>query len=295
MDFQNIVLPYEPSLIEALEGRDAELIVHVNDISEIVPAADDVLSSRNRLRSIVVGTDKTLDLLDFSGGWETIPVILYSPGPGSFKDLQQKFDLIHKLNLRPLFPADNKEGVVGLQTLSSTGFQCGVDFGFESPNWEALTDLMTYAILMTTSHANVEPFSYLIENYNPHEFNDWSSVYFDDPKDFLHLDSQGRAALTYSDLASKNFIAENISEVDSMEVCLQLEEKKRAWRRYFLENLPCSTCEGWRVCLGKFERLIDKSGLCSAAPFFKEMLDILDQKYFEIDNRDSQPQQQEMN
>ncbi len=295
MDFQNIVLPYKPSIIEALEGRDAELIVHVNDISEIIPAADDILSSRNRLGSIVVRTDRTLDLFDLDEGWETIPVTLYSPGPGSFKELQQKFDLIHRLNVRPFFPADNKEAVVGLQTLSSTGLQCGVDFNVESPSWEALTDLMTYAILRTTSHANVEPFSYLIENYDPHDFNDWSSVYYDDSNDFLHLDSQGRAALTYSDLASGNFIAEDISGVDSMEVCPQLEEKKRAWRRYFLENLPCSTCEGWRACLGKFERLIDESGVCPAAPFFTEMLDILDQKYFEIDNRENQPQPEETN
>jgi hypothetical protein len=295
MDFQNIVLPYEPSLIESLEGRDAELIVHVGDVSEIVPAADDVLSSRNRLGSIVARTDRTLDLLDFSEEWEGIPVTLYSPGPGSFRDLQRKYDLVHRLNLRPFFPADGKEAVVGLQTLASTGLQCGVDFNVDSPNWDALIDLATYVILMTTSHAEVEPFSYLVEKYDPHDFNDWSSAYFDDPNDFLHLDSRGRPALTYADLAAGKFIAENISGVDAMEVCERLEEEKRAWRRYFLENLPCSTCEGWRVCLGKFERLIDESGLCPAAPFFTEMLDILDQKYFEIDNRENQPQQEEAN
>jgi hypothetical protein len=154
---------------------------------------------------------------------------------------------------------------------------------------------MTYSILMTTSHANVEPFSHLSEKYHPHEFNDWGPVYFDDPKSYLHMDSAGRFALTSADLKNEIFIAENISEVDSMEECPRLEEIKKGWRRYFLENLPCSTCVGWRACLGKFERLIDKSGVCPAATFFTEMLDILDQHYFQIENRDPQHQAEEMN
>jgi hypothetical protein len=295
MDFQNIVLPFNRSLIDTIANRQAELIVHINDISEIVPAADDIISSGNQIHSIVLRTDKTLDILEFSDQWETIPVTLFSPGLGIFRDFQQKFDLIHNLNVRYFFPADSVQAILDLQTLSATGFECGVDFEVDKPKWEALIDLMTYSILMTTSHANIEPFSHLAESYHPHEFNDWTSVYFDDPNSFLHLDSRGGVALTSADLKSGIFIAENISEVDSMVECPRLEEINKAWRRYFLENLPCSTCVGWRACLGKFERLIDKSGACPAATFFEEMLDTLDQRYFEIDNRDDQPQPEEMN
>jgi len=295
MDFQNIVIPYKQSLFDVLAGKGVELVVHVNDISEVVPAADDAVSSGNQLHSIVLTTDKTLDLVQFTEELESIPLTLFSSGLGSFRDIHQKFDLIQKLNIRPFFPADKVESIIALQTLSSTGFRCSVDFMVAKPNWEALTDLMTYAILMTTSHADIDPFAYLTENYDPHNFNDWSSVYFNDPKNFLHLDSQGRPALTYDDLANENFVAKNISEIDSMDECPQLEEKKWAWRCYFLENLHCSTCPGWRVCLGKFEKLIDKSGGCPAAPFFTEMLDVLDQRHFQVDNLDSQPQEREMN
>ncbi|MEJ2067739.1 MAG: hypothetical protein P8Y09_07295, partial [Deltaproteobacteria bacterium] len=236
MDFQNIVLPYNQSLIDTLVNRQADLIVRINDVSEIVPAADDIISSGNHIHSIILRTDKTLDTIEFSEEWETIPATLFSPGLGVFRELQHKFDLIHNLNVRYFFPADSKEAMLGLQTLSATGFECGVDFEVEKPDWEALIDLMTYSILMTTAHANVEPFSYLAENYDPHEFNDWGSVYFEDPNDYLHLDSAGRVALTSADLKNEVFIAENVSEVDKMDECPRLEEINTGWRRYFLEN-----------------------------------------------------------
>ncbi len=222
MDFQNIVIPYKQSLLDILSGKDIELIVHVSDISEVVPAKDDTLSSGNQLHSIVLKTDKTLDLVPFTEEWESIPITLFASGLGNFRDIHQKFDLLQRLNVRPFFPSDKKDSIIALQTLSSTGFHCGVDFMVDKPNWEALTDIMTYAILMTTSHADIEPFKYLTENYNPHDFNDWISVYFDDPKSFLHLDSRGRPALTYDDLANENFVAKDMSEIDSMVECPQL-------------------------------------------------------------------------
>jgi len=51
------------------------------------------------------------------------------------------------------------------------------------------------------------------------------------------------------------------------------DEPLVAWQRFFYEPTPCAACAGWRICLGKYAALKDKSG-CSA--FSTELLNLID-------------------
>jgi len=48
---------------------------------------------------------------------------------------------------------------------------------------------------------------------------------------------------------------------------------RRDWQRFFYEPTDCAACEGWRICMGKYAALEDKSGCQS---FMVEFLNTIE-------------------
>ena len=142
-------------------------------------------------------------------------------------------------------------------------------------DWEALADLATYAVLERTPHAAMEPFAFMVANYPASHRLDWGRVIFDDPRHFLHLDEAGRVALSQAELAEGRFVAHNLSEIEAPEEFPPIRERLRSWRHYFVDNHPCASCGGWRICLGKFSQDLAAKAGCSE--FFLEMIDLVRQ------------------
>jgi hypothetical protein len=136
-------------------------------------------------------------------------------------------------------------------------------------DWEALADLMTFAVLERTPHAAIEPFASIASHYDPSSFYEWGMIYFDDPRNFLHLDARGRVALSPSELLAGRFIAPSLSEIEAGEEYPARRERRHAWRRFFTDYHPCASCRGWRICRGKFAAELPHNQGC--ASFFEEM------------------------
>ena len=133
---------------------------------------------------------------------------------------------------------------------------------------------MTYSLLGLVSHGTVEPFSYLTSIYEDCKYIDFSPVYFNDPTQYVHINIDGRVALTREDFTEGNFISLNIDNIENL---LQNEDYLKRLdnpRDYFLENDGCAYCPGWRVCLGKFsDNGNDKNG-CKT--FFTELMNVVE-------------------
>jgi len=266
-------LPFNESLIGGLSGR--VLAVRVGDPSDVVRAAEFVRSSANRLSMVILDSAVPLDEIPFDEAWTSVKLAVFAPKMGQFRNVVKRLRLIRELNPTIYLPTNDPENLTALRILSSVNLRCAAvldDRG--AADWEGLTDLMTYALAGTVPHGAIEPFSTIAGRYQAAGWIEWGPVFFDDPKDFFHLDPDGRIALSRRELLDGDFIQTDIGLLDEVIDSEAYRQRIDVRGRLFLEYHPCSSCPGWRICTGKFAANgTDKSG-CAA--FTAEMIALLD-------------------
>lgn len=288
MSCEKIVCPFDRGIVERFRGR--EIAVRIDD-PLLAPAARDLVrETRNSLMCVLCESPLPLAATPLPPVWDGIPLGLSVPGAGRMRDLAPITPRLRELDLRVFLPY-SRENLTGLRVLSSIGIPCGLVLEEGEPDWEALADLMTYAVLEGVPHAPIEPFDLLRRNYDPERFMQWGAGFFDDPTQFVHLDREGRAALSPRDLRQGRFVG----TVDGLEgsVAAALTERARARRSLFVEDHPCAACAGFRLCLGRFDRP-DKGGpgapgRAGCSGFFSEMMDALDLHREQKAQRDKAP------
>lgn len=264
-----LVCPREPSLLDRLEGR--ALCVRVAGAGDIVAAAAEV-RRRNTLCCVICDLAVPLGAIEIGEDWRNVPIALRAPSAGRFRDLAKNVGALRRLNLRVYLPSD-PDNLTGARLLASLGIAVTVILGAR-PDWEALADLMTYALLGLAPHAPIEPFQTIANRYRPSSrSDDWGGVYFDNPREYLHLDAQGRIALSQRDLEAGEFVAGDVSALDSAEVRNAVERRTESWRSLFAEGHFCARCKAWRVCRARCRDEKTAPDGCDA--FFEEMTEIL--------------------
>jgi hypothetical protein len=268
MSLPRIVCPYSPALLQSFHGR--SVAVRVNDAVRASEAADEVARSGNELFCVIVESSIPLQDIELAEDLRRTPLAIMAPSMGRFRDASAKITAWRGFNLRIYLACDGPENRTALKILSSLGVQTCALFGSGLDDWEGLSDLMTYAVLGLFPHAPIDPFSYIAKNYQAGDYLDWGSLYFDDPKQFLHLDIDGRVALSRAEREAGHFIASCLAECDAVPGPPAIRERTRAWTKYFLDNHLCSQCPGWKVCLGKFSA----NETCGCSEFFAAMVEV---------------------
>ncbi|MEN6464618.1 MAG: hypothetical protein ABFD62_05495, partial [Syntrophaceae bacterium] len=269
MNLPAIVCPYNKKLLQSLTGR--ELAVRVERIDEAARAAADVRHSGNTLLCVIVETGLSLDMVEPSDGLADIPLVIVPRSFGNFRDLEKHIGALQGLNVTIHLPCDSPGNIAGLRILSSLGIQSCAVPGKGSQDWEALADLMTYAVLGPLPHAPIEPFAYIASHYETSSCLEWDFLYFDDPKRFLHMDEKGRLAGSRSGLKSKSFIARDILAPDAFPASGDSPEALQPGKPRPDAGSPCSSCDGFNICHGRFSAIAAEKG-CS--DFFLEMIDV---------------------
>jgi hypothetical protein len=245
-----LVCHYSRPLLDQIEGYD--IVIKVDQFQDIPRVADDIRSSGNVLKSVVIEIEKPLSTIQIQEDCDGIPIALFAPEMGNFRDISNQIQRMREFKIHIYMPVEKRENLVNSRILASLGVTCCLVFGQIQPEWEALSDLMTYALFGINSHAPVEPFNHLALNYKPSTKLSCGDVYFDGPGEFLYLDANGRVSLSYSELSKGSFIAEHISMIKNPVENEEYRRKINAWRQLFLSNHPCIICEGWKICLGRF-------------------------------------------
>jgi hypothetical protein len=273
MNSLKIICPNNKRLLKGLSGY--RLAVRVKDPAQAVEAAALVRDSGNDLVRVIVDSEKPFDQLTFLEDQKPLPLAVITPSMGRFRHLAKGLNLLREMNLCLYLPCGSPENSTALKILSSLGVKGCALIGRGPTDWEALTDLMTYALLERVPHAAIEPFAFIAAHYDPLSTLNWKEVYFDDPAQFLHMDSKGRIALTAAELGQRRFIARSIDEIGGAADVPAIRERLQEWRGYFVKNHPCASCNGWKVCLGTFSPPPPKENGC--AGFFREMIEVIRQ------------------
>jgi hypothetical protein len=267
-----IVVPDNDNLLQTLSGN--SLVVKTEKISAIDSIIEKSKLFDFHIHAIWVKSRTSLSNITFNEHWKDTPIALHVNNIGIFHHFLMQMPLMRMLNLRIYMPLDEKQQFTDIRILSSLGLETAAIIPDENPDWESLNDLMVYALLNIRTHGNIAPFNYLAEKFDVHARNDYSSVYFDQPQQYLHVDEQGHIALTNTALIGGNFVSEQLSDLVNIEEHEDYKKYLHAWTEYFIQTTECSNCEGWRVCLGKFSKNLTINKGCKS--FFTDFLNTLE-------------------
>jgi hypothetical protein len=268
MNLPIFVCPFDPTLLRRFTG--AAVVVRVDRPARVADAVAAAEDSGNALFCVILDSACPLDQIEFGDDLKDTPLAVRAPSLGKFRNLVRHLDRLKRLDLRVHLPCDRAGNITGLRILSSVGLRGCAVIGNGKTDWEALADLMTYAVLEPVPHASIEPFATIAARYDPQACLDWGGVQFEDPSRFLHMDRQGRIALSRRELEESKFIAQDLSELSGQAQHPAVRERLDAGRRMFAENHPCASCAGWKVCLGKFAATAAEDRGCEA--LFAEMI-----------------------
>jgi hypothetical protein len=213
-----------------------------------------------------------LDSAPLEDDWKGVPLALMAPAVGTFREVAKKLPFISKLDLRVCLPASSAN-VRDARILSSVGVPCTIMIEGPDTDWDALSDLMAYSLFGRVPHAPIGPFDYIAGHYGDASYPRWCAAFFEDPRQFFHLDHKKNVALSRAELLAERFIGslDDVEETGSPEI----EKRTEAWKQVFTENSVCAACAGFKLCLGSFVPKNGEARGCSA--FFTEMVESLEE------------------
>ncbi len=256
MSSRVLVCPFDKDLLSRFHGL--ALVIRIDAPRKIVEVAHYVRQN-NQLHAIMLETKLPLSSIPFDKAWSGIPIALYTPELGDFRELAGWLPLLKNLDIRIFMPAHIQESYTSLRILSSLNLASGLYFSSHAPDWDAMRDLLSYAAYGKIRHAPIEPFQFIISDYRPAKPNGFGSVYFEDPNRYLHISSEGKIALTHEDLVAGRTISCDPNRLDEINSCPEYREYMDSWRAFFLKQTDCACCQGWLVCLGRLYHVSGKS------------------------------------
>jgi radical SAM protein with 4Fe4S-binding SPASM domain len=251
----------------------APLVLSVDSLASLRDAVRAAEGNGNPIRCLVLRTPAPLSELGDARDLAQLPIALHPGGIGELRRVVRMLPALRDMNLRVYFDGGTEKACTEARVLASLGIETAVCLRCEAANPGLLSDLAAYALLGLVQHASIEPFEYIAANYVPQGRTDFRAVYFDDPETYLHVDAQGRVALTRDELGAGVFIADSVGALTETAREAALAERRNEWRRAFIERDRCASCQAWRICMGNG----DKVGAgCSG--FFVELMDIVDRR-----------------
>ena len=251
---ERVLILKDGGLVEV--GKNRGIVLEVDDVERVVAAAE-MVERENSLFCVKLHVKQEITEIAFREEWQRIPLVVYPAGLGAVRDLIGLLPLLKKLNVKFFFDSALGHSYEAVQILSSLGIYSGIWIN-ERADWEKLTDLMYYALCGKVVHAPIEPFQYLYDVYERNRLVDYGGVFFEDGEVFEVLTAKNEGMF-------KVFDTEHTEEAQ--------RSTEKNWQRFFYEATPCAACPGWRICMGKYANMKDKTPCQS---FTTELLNLIE-------------------
>lgn len=275
MSEQFLICPFDGKLPPGI--RRQALVLNVRNPEHVMVAWDVAQQDGNRIHLIRLLVSDTIADMDFPSEWQGIPLAIETPGIGTFRLLIAKLADIRRLNVRFCLSLDRPETCRDAQLLASLGLATSVTFGSQEPDWDALANLMVYALLGPAAHAPVGPFDFFLDHYGQESCLSAASADFNDPSRYLHMNSSGDIAFSDEELLNGCYINGNLENLGDVMEHPDYRLRLTRWRDVFVEMNECTTCSGWSVCMGCVRAITPDKSRCRR--FHEELLDTLHQAY----------------
>ena len=242
--------------IELLAELKGETIVVETDHIDEIETIKEAVEANNSLFCIKLHVNQNITSILWSEAWEKIPMVVYPQGLGEVRDLITLLPVLKKLNVKFFLDASQEQHYEAVQILSSLGIYCGIVIS-DNADWEKLTDIMYYALCGKAPHAPIEPFQYVYDMYEPRKMVDYGRVFLSGERFILLTTKEHKGC-------HKRTQREDVASV-------------KPWQRFFYEATPCAACAGWRICMGKYEHIENKT---QCQTFTTELMELIESLRF---------------
>jgi len=268
-----LVCPNSEKLINKLFGK--TLVLKVNSAGEI-PKAYDRAAVENHVLCIVVDEQRALSAVHVQEEWNRVPILLNVPELGSLKTVLSRAQQLRDWNIRVFMPGGREANLTSLRILSSLGISVGIIL---TPplNWDAVSDLMHYAIYTRTPHGDIDPFGYVKLSYNPQEFTYLKTPSFENPLRYVYIDEEENIALSSIGLQNGTLIAKGLESLSGLRESTEYRHSINSWQGLFLDDHRCAYCPAWRLCQGSY--LADCEQDADVYGFFEDFMTAADASY----------------
>ncbi len=278
-----LVCPFDEELFTKFQNK--RLIVRTNNPEQILEIRDKVQKSNNNLHHILLENQGAISSIPFRESWRDVNIVIHAAKLGSFKEFLFRIKLVRSLVVRFYLPVAEPSTYTNIQILSSLGVETGLIFN-DKVDWEKTMDLTHYFLYARGQHSNIEPFNYIIHHHHSDKFTNFDYVYFNDPENFLHINSQGKIAATQGDLQTENYLDTSIEQIDEVGKEEKYKNTLTRWQDFFLKTEGCAYCPAWRICMGKFEEQAKTDTGCQT--LFGDILEAAEKFVEENENKHNQ-------
>jgi hypothetical protein len=245
------------------ELKNKTIVVETEDITQIEQIKNAV-EADNHLFCIKLMVNQNITSLVYKGEWEKIPLVVYTEH-GKRNTEHGKRNTVNGTRNTANSTRNTEHGDLGavrdligwLPLLKKLNIKFFLDGGKEQ-NYEAVQILSSLGI-----------YSGIVIN----EDADWEKL-----TDLMYYALCGK--VPHAPIEPFQFVYDRYERnilVDYGRVFFN--DAKNSWQRFFYEPTACAACAGWRICLGKYATLKDKSG---CQHFTNEWLNLIENLKFKI-------------
>lgn len=255
---QILVMPDAPALLPHLRPKD-ELVVRVESIDRVPSLAEELKHRSVKINSIVVPIGPLAAFLrtraNQVSGATDYALVLEASEAGEFAPLMRWAHVLASDNIRVKLPLRNARDLQAIKILTSLQVRVVVDVTDDDLDWDLAEEAVVEAILSPVTRGSLDPFTMLAAMIaNLDERFSLGSVYFDDGKDYVQVDGEGKAYASRRAMRAGTPLDVELSERDDVEDCLGCPKKSRS-RDELRELSGCAFCEGYRYCKGYLKGL----------------------------------------
>ena len=261
----------QPQLIEQLKGKSIALSVDSLEEMETILS----FSHDNAIETIFFRSSKPLSELELTGIKFPIKIIVNETG--KLNDVIQKAANLKEKNVRIYLSILSEEHYTQLLILSSLGIQCGIYFPDNTAiNWTKLNELMSLNIYSLTNNPVIEPFNYMINQYDSDLYNDFDLGMLENNKMYLFFDKEEISSLFLTG-NKRNIGKYSLLDNGEFEISTPVNNIDFASGMY-----NCAYCFGFKICTGHFKEVENAYPACR--DFFSDLHEAIE---YSIEKRDA--------
>jgi hypothetical protein len=181
--------------------------------------------------------------------------------------------VLSRVDARVEGPLQNATDAEAFKILTSLGVRSRIDVRQEGLDWSSVEELLTDNFLAMTARASLDPFTMLYGIHeDPESRLSLGSVYFDDCRDYLQVDRNGRLYLTQAKLAAGKPLDATLADRNELADLAPCAEAAQLLRRHLQEATDCAFCGGFRACRAYFRPAYTGSACSQMFATFHEVI-----------------------
>lgn len=247
-----LVMPAATGLFQHLKPGD-EIILRTRDADALASSVRELMARKVSIKAAVFEVSNLSHVLQQQSEFVSTlpcPVMLDASEPGAFGPLIRAAVVLAGNSTKVALPLRHRRDLQAITLLTSLNVHVLINLATSDLDWALAEEAMVDSLLALVSRAPLDPFMMLSSIYSePGSRFTLGSIYYDDGRDYVHVDERGRMYATGRDMRASNALDVELAEMGEGRECLGCAEA-RQHREHLMRVSACAFCPGYSLCRG---------------------------------------------